>query len=150
MALGFNFWNLWIVVTLLIKPMICWRFEGYVRLSLLMCLIHVLNLFHIYFWSIMWLNLFGILCLIALVRVGCRRTLDQFLLTSFVGFGERRETKSLWSCSVYATLFGVYGWSVILVFFFFFWYKRRILLTRREKYYKENGGQEILITKNRI
>ena len=41
----------------------------------------------------------------------CSATLDQFLLTSFVGFGRRKEAKSLWHCAIYAIV-----WSIWLEF----------------------------------
>ena len=37
----------------------------------------------------------------------CPRTLDQFLMIIFVGFG-RRKDKSLWQCTVYATVWCIW------------------------------------------
>ena len=33
----------------------------------------------------------------------CFATLDQFLLTSFAGFGKKKEAKTLWQCAIYGT-----------------------------------------------
>ena len=38
----------------------------------------------------------------------CPRALDQFLLTRFVGFGRRKEAKSLWQCAVYAIVWRIW------------------------------------------
>ena len=38
----------------------------------------------------------------------CPATLDQFLLTSFAGFGRREEAKSLWHCAIYATIWSIW------------------------------------------
>ena len=37
----------------------------------------------------------------------CPATLDQFLLTSFAGFGRRKEAKSLWQYAMYATVWSI-------------------------------------------
>ena len=52
----------------------------------------------------LWNTLFGIFgeCW------ACPTTFDQFLLTSFVGFGMRKEAKSLWQCSIYATVWSIW------------------------------------------
>ena len=54
--------------------------------------------------NFLWNTLFGIF------GAGwvCPATLDQFLLTSFVGFGRRKETKSLWPCAIYATIWSIW------------------------------------------
>ena len=54
------------------------------------------NQYLTHFCTIMWLTLFGIFgeCQV------CPVTLDQLLLTSFVGFGKNKEAKSLWQCSI--------------------------------------------------
>ena len=39
----------------------------------------------------------------------CPRSLDQFLMVSFYGFGRRKETKFLWQCAIFATL-----WCILL------------------------------------
>ena len=56
----------------------------------------------------LWSTLFGIFgeCWV------CFATVDQLLLTSFVGFG-KKEAKSLWHV-LYMPLFLVFGWNVIL------------------------------------
>ena len=38
----------------------------------------------------------------------CPATLDEFLLTSFAGFGKRKEAKSLWHCPNYATVWSIW------------------------------------------
>ena len=38
----------------------------------------------------------------------CPATLDQFLLTRFLGFGNNKEAKSLWEYSVYATICSIW------------------------------------------
>ena len=38
----------------------------------------------------------------------CPRALDQFLLTSFVAFGRRKEAKSLWQCVVYVIVWCIW------------------------------------------
>ena len=53
----------------------------------------ILHLFlHCFVAESLWNSLFDIVgeCW------GCSRTLDRFLLTSFVGFGKKKEVKSLW------------------------------------------------------
>ena len=52
----------------------------------------------------LWNPLFGIFgeCWV------CPRALDQFLLTSFVGFGRSKEAKSLWQCAAYAIVWYIW------------------------------------------
>ena len=38
----------------------------------------------------------------------CPKALDQFLLTSFVGFGRKKKAKSLWQCAVYAIVWCIW------------------------------------------
>ena len=38
----------------------------------------------------------------------CHVTFDQFLLTSFGGFGRRKEANSLWQCAIYTTVWSIW------------------------------------------
>ena len=52
------------------------KFEGYIgHLMCKLCVVRALNLFHLCFCTILWLNLFGILCLISLISFGYVREL---------------------------------------------------------------------------
>ena len=82
--------------------MICCRFKGHIGLSPLICVLCV-----VWVWTLhcsvaesLWSTLFDIFgeCWV------CHRTLDQLLLTNFAGFGKRKEAKSLWLCTIYATI----------------------------------------------
>ena len=66
------------------------------------------NQLHIYFCFVLWLNIYGMLCLVSLVSVGWALELGLGLLTSFAGFGWRKRSQIFVAIAAYTIVWCIW------------------------------------------